>query len=158
MAVASNADALSAKAADEEVARAWLAAMRAFYVASSRDNPAYGPLVAALVPGSPEDRAMIGYLSAQAASGVAGPSAWVLGRVGVRLEGPGRAIVSACSYDPGSRYVATGAAAPSDLGGGAGVTQYVSEMWRVDGAWLLYATTTESFGGRGGGGSRCGGF
>lgn len=147
-----------AAAIERRIATAWRVAIGDFYLASSRDDPTYPPLLAALVPGSPELRAMLGYLSAQAASKVAGPSVWTLGRVRVRLEGPGRALVTACSYDPGSRDLSTGAAAPRDLGGGAGVTQYESEMWRVDGAWLLYSTTTATVVEKGGGGSPCAGF
>ncbi|MGO9299347.1 MAG: hypothetical protein ACLP1E_08595 [Acidimicrobiales bacterium] len=116
--------------------------MEAFYTASALGDPSYRPLGLGVVPGSPQDDQMISYLSAQAASGVVGPSTWDIGNVHVVSLGRTSAVVTACSYDPGSRFRSGDLAAPPALGGGAGLTAYITDMTEVGPSWKLERSET----------------
>jgi hypothetical protein len=129
---------------DAAIEAAWAASINDFYGASEHDSPSSPALLATLFPGSPELRQETDYIEEQSASGVAGPSSWRLGNISVVSRSASVATVSACSYDPGSHYVSTGAVAPADLGGGAGYTGYIATMRAHGGKWLLYATTVSS--------------
>jgi hypothetical protein len=129
---------------DAAIEAAWEASVNDFYEASEHDTPSSPALLATLAPGSPELRQETDYIEEQSASGVAGPSSWRLGNISVLSHTGFVATVSACSYDPGSHYASTGAAAPADLGGGAGYTGYIATMRAQGGSWLLYATTVSS--------------
>jgi hypothetical protein len=121
---------------------AWKREIEAFYVASARSDPSYRPLSAGVAPGSPEDEQMISYLSAQVASGVVGPAHWRIGNLHVASLGRGTAVVTACSYDPGSHLRSSVARAPAALGGGAGLTAYTSDMSEIGGTWKLDRSVT----------------
>ena len=125
-----------------DVLSAWKAEMEAFYVASALGQPSYRPLGLGVVPGSPEDERMLSYLSAQAASGVVGPATWHIGNLRVESLGPSRAVVTACSYDAGSHFRSPALAAPAALGGGAGLTGYVTDMTETAGSWKLERSVT----------------
>jgi hypothetical protein len=128
--------------ADARVEGAWVASINDFYLASELGSTNLSRLDATLVPGGlalAQERA---FISAQVVSGVVGPSAWRIGGVRVvSLVGEG-AVVTGCSYDPGSHFRSTGRPAPPSLGGGAGLTSYVSRLEDVAGKWLLDATET----------------
>ena len=124
------------------VLSAWKAEMEAFYTASALGDPSYRPLGLGVVPGSPQDDQMISYLSAQAASGVVGPSTWDIGDMHVVSLGRTSAVVRACSYDPGSRFRSGDLAAPAGLGGGAGLTAYITDMTEVGRSWKLERSET----------------
>jgi hypothetical protein len=124
------------------VLSAWKAEMEAFYTASALGNPSYRPLGLGVVPGSPQDDQMISYLSAQAASGVVGPSTWDIGNMHVVSLGRTSAVVTACSYDPGSRFRSGDLAAPAALGGGAGLTVYITDMTELGPSWKLERSET----------------
>lgn len=115
--------------------------MTAFYEAGERSDPSSHALLSTLVPNGPELKLETSFLEAQVASGVVGPTTWRLGNEHVVSINGGEATVSGCSYDPGARYASSGAAAPSDLGGGAGYTGYVSTLQLHGAEWLLYSTT-----------------
>ena len=132
----------SAGWAARTVLSAWKAEMEAFYTASVLGDPSYRPLGLGVVPGSPQDDQMISYLSAQAASGVVGPSTWDIGNVHVVSLGRTSAVVTACSYDPGSRFRSGDLAAPPALGGGAGLTAYITDMTEVGPSWKLERSET----------------
>jgi hypothetical protein len=127
-------------AADLKVEKAWLASINDFYLASELGSPNFSSLDATLLPGSPEFSQEIAFISAQVASGVVGPSTWRIGHVAVVTLVGNVAVVTACSYDPGSHFRSTGRPAPASLGGGAGLTAYVSHLEDVAGRWLLYVT------------------
>jgi len=116
--------------------------MEAFYVASLHGDVWSRRLGRGVVAGSPADEAMLSFLSAQAASGVAGPSTWRIGKARVVSLGRSRAVVAACSYDPGSHFRSGHLAAPGDLGGGAALTAYLSDMTEVRVSWRLERTVT----------------
>jgi hypothetical protein len=78
------------------VLSAWKAEIQAFYVASVLGDPSYRLLGLGVIPGSPEDDQMISYLSAQAASGVVGPSTWHIGNMRVVSLGRSNAVVRGC--------------------------------------------------------------
>jgi hypothetical protein len=120
----------------------WTAEIDAFYAASAADDPALPALVSGVAPGSPEQAQVAGYLSAQAASGVVGPPTWRVGNVRVVYLSGHRAVVTGCSVDAGSHFEATGEPAPASLGGGAGLTSYVSEMIEVGATWKVASSTT----------------
>ena len=132
----------SAGWAARTVLSAWKAEMEAFYTASALGNPSYRPLGLGVVPGSPQDDQMISYLSAQAASGVVGPSTWDIGNMHVVSLGRTSAVVTACSYDPGSRFRSGDLAAPAALGGGAGLTVYITDMTELEPSWKLERSET----------------
>ena len=132
----------SAGWAARTVLSAWKAEMEAFYTASALGNPSYRPLGLGVVPGSPQDDQMISYLSAQAASGVVGPSTWDIGNMHVVSLGRTSAVVTACSYDPGSRFRSGDLAAPAALGGGAGLTVYITDMTELGPSWKLERSET----------------
>lgn len=125
---------------EQLIARAWLAEVNAFYTASERDDPSFGPLLSSWVMGGPVADHAEAYLLAQEASGVVGPSTWRIGNARVVSVDGDTAHVEGCSYDPGSHYKATGAVAPADLGGGAGLTGYSTTMLLQAGRWLVDAT------------------
>ena len=124
------------------VLSAWTAEMEAFYTASALGDLSSRRLGLGVVPGSPADDRMISYLSAQAASGVVGPSTWHIGRARVVSLGRSTAVVAACSYDPGSHFRSGDIAAPGGLGGGAALTAYLADMAEVKGSWRLERTMT----------------
>ena len=125
-----------------DVLSAWKAEVEAFYTASALGDPSYRPLGLGVVPGSPEDERMISYLSAQAASGVVGPSTWRIGNLRVESLGPARAVVTACSYDAGSHFRSGALRPPRALGGAAGLTGYVTDMTETEGFWKLERSVT----------------
>ena len=116
--------------------------MEAFYAASLHGTGWSRRLSLGVVAGSPQDEAMISFLSAQTASGVVGPSKWRLGKERLVSLDRSRAVVAACSYDPGSHFRSGHLAAPSGLGGGAALTAYLSDMTDVRGSWRLERTAT----------------
>ena len=131
------------------VLEAWRAEMEAFYRASALGAVSSRRLERGVVPGSPQDEAMTAYLSAQVASGVVGPSRWHIAAARlVSLTGSG-AVVSGCSYDPGSHLRSDGLAAPGDLGGRPALTAYLSDMAEVRGSWMLERTMTADLAGAG---------
>ena len=87
---------------------------------------------------------MISYLSAQAASGVVGPSTWRIGNMRVVSLGRSNAVVTACSYDPGSHFRSGDLAAPAALGGGAGLPAYITDMAEMKGSWKLERSVTSA--------------
>ena len=128
----------------QAVLSAWKAEIQAFYVASVLGDPSYRLLGLGVIPGSPEDDQMISYLSAQAASGVVGPSTWRIGNMRVVSLGRSNAVVTACSYDPGSHFRSGDLAAPAALGGGAGLTAYITDMAEMKGSWKLERSATSA--------------
>ena len=124
------------------VLSAWKAEMEAFYTASAVGGLSYRSLGAGVVPGSPEDDQVLSYLSAQAASGVVGPSTWRIANMRVVSLGRSSAVVTACSYDPGSHFRSGDIAAPAWLGGGAGITAYTTDMTEVRSSWKLERSVT----------------
>ena len=126
------------------VLTAWKTEMEAFYTASALDDPSYRPLSLGVVPGSPADDQMVSYLAAQAASGVVGSSTWRIGNMRVASLSQSSAVVSACSYDPGSHFRSRGLAAPAALGGGAGLTSYTTDMTEVKGSWKVERSVTSA--------------
>ena len=128
----------------QAVLSAWKAEIQAFYVASVLGDPSYRLLGLGVIPGSPEDDQMISYLSAQAASGVVGPSTWHIGNMRVVSLGRSNAVVTACSYDPGSHFRSGDLAAPAALGGGAGLTAYITDMAEMKGSWKLERSATSA--------------
>ena len=126
---------------------AWRSEMEVFYAASRHGAGWSRRLGLGVVAGSPEDEAMTSFLSAQAASGVVGPSRWRIGSGRVVSLGRARAVVAGCSYDTGSRFRSGPLAAPGDLGGGAAVTAYLSSMTEVRGSWRLERTVTSDLAG-----------
>lgn len=129
-------------AIQREIQAAWVAAIAAFYQASERADPSYGPLLASVVVGGPAAEQEVSYIAAQEASGVQGPSSWQLAAGAVSNLVAASAVVTGCTYDPGSVVAATRAPAPPALGGGAGATEFVSEMEEVEGRWRLLKSTT----------------
>ena len=126
------------------VLAAWKSEIEAFYAASALGNPSYRRLGQGVVPGSPEDDRMIAYLSAQAASGVVGPATWQIGNTRVVSLSRSSAVVTGCSYDRGSHVRSDGRAAPALLGGGAGLTGYVSYMTEMKGSWDIERSVASS--------------
>ncbi len=126
------------------VLSAWKAEIEAFYTASALGDLSDRVLDLGVVPGSPEDDQMISYLSAQVASGVVGPSTWHIGSMRVVSLRRSNAVITACSYDPGSHFRSGGLAAPAALGGGAGLTAYVADMTEVSGSWKLERSMTSA--------------
>lgn len=124
----------------QAVAAAWEASFNAFYEAAENDDPNSPTLLATLYPDSPEFRQESGFLGSIALAGVVGPSSWRIGNVLVLSMARTQALVSACSYDAGTHYRSTGAEAPSDLGGGAGLTAYRTTLRRQGTTWLVYQT------------------
>jgi len=131
---------LTGSRAEVAVERAWVASINDFYRASELGSTNLSSLDATLLPGSLEVAQETGFISAQVASGVVGPSTWRIGNVRVVSLAGDAAVITACSYDPGSHFRATGRPAPASLGGGARLTAYVSHLEDVAGRWLLYAT------------------
>jgi hypothetical protein len=124
----------------ELVKQAWIAAVDAFYLASSKDDARSPGLVATLAPAGPDYTQETTYIAAQSVSGVAGPSTWQVGGVVVESLTASRAMVSGCSFDRGSHYRSSGLPAPPSLGGSPGLTGYLATMEQVNGRWLLFAT------------------
>jgi hypothetical protein len=148
------ADAALAK----RIAADWLASVEAFYVASEHSDPEWPAMLATVVRGSPQESQVTGFIGAQVAAGIVGPSTWRIGKVQVMDMGAGEvAIVEGCSWDPGAHYAVGGAAAPVDLGGGAGYTAYDTTMNLVGGRWAVYSTTVEELDSNAGAGP-CDGF
>lgn len=129
---------------DAAIEHAWLAETNAFYVASERGDPSYPPLVAGVIPGGPAEEQALSFISAQAASGVVGPSTWRLGNVVVSRRAGATAVVTACAFDPGSHLKANGLPAPAPLGGGAGLTAFVTDMTEVNGTWKVDKSVTSA--------------
>ena len=134
----------SQRAIAAAVAGAWRTEIDAFYVASERGDPSYGPMLAGVVPGDPEQAQMVAFVSAQVASGVAGPSTWRIGEIRVVAVRGSNAVVEACATDPGSHEISSGTAAPPLLGGGAGLTAFVSDLAETGGSWKLVRTATSA--------------
>jgi len=132
------------KSAADAVLTAWKAEIDAFYAASALGDPSYRRLALGVIAGSPEDDEMISYLSAQAASGVVGPSSWHIGNVRVVSLGRSHAVVTGCSYDRGSHLRTGDLAVAPWLGGGPGLTAYLTDMTAVTGSWKLDSSATSS--------------
>lgn len=128
----------------QAVAAAWEAEVNAFYMAGELGEPAYAPLLRSWVRGGPVALHAAGFLQAQAAAGVIGPSTWRIGNIRVVALSGQVAQVKGCSYDPGSHYKSSGAVAPTDLGGGAGFTAYETTLDLIANRWLVDSSVTSS--------------
>jgi hypothetical protein len=124
----------------KSIEAAWLASINAFYLAGEQSEPSSSALLQSLVPGSPELKQETSFLEIQKVNGIVGPSTWRIGNVAVLSSSATQAVLSACSFDPGAYYRATGEPAPTSLGGGAGYTGYVVTLDRYNGKWLVFST------------------
>jgi hypothetical protein len=126
------------------VAASWVASVRAFYVAGRIGDPSYPRLISSFVPGSPALEQTEAWLTAIVGAGVMAPADYRVGDVHVTWLAGSRATLTGCSFDTGSVYRSSGVAAPSALGGGAGLTASVASLREVDGRWLVWSDQTSA--------------
>lgn len=117
----------------------WVTSERDFYRAALLGQPDYKPLLASFAPGSPAAEEVVSYLTALHEAGVVGPEHYRVGGGRLVKERDGRAEVTGCAFDTGSRYSSTGASAPAALGGGAGLTSYSVTLEFIGGRWLVWS-------------------
>lgn len=121
------------------VTDAWLASERAYYVAGRLGQPDYGPLISSLAPGSPLVADIVSFLTVLHDAGVIAPSSYRIGNIRLTSVKAAVATLDGCTYDTGSIYRSSGAAAPVALGGGASLTASHVTLHRVGSRWLVWS-------------------